>query len=69
MKGVRSDVWVKHCGRDLTVVVIHSNEDGTERKVVCSAYFPSNSEDALPPQEIRDCEADGLDLVILCWSF
>ena len=72
IKGVRSDVWAKHCGRDLTTVVIYyKSKEGTERKVVvCSAYFPGDAEDAPPPQEvrdlIRDCEAEGLDLVMGC---
>ena len=72
MKGARSDVWAKHCGRDLTAVVIHfSSKEGIERKVVaCSAYFPSDAKEAPPPQEIKDrigdCEAERLDLVIGC---
>ena len=38
--------------------------------VVCSAYFPSDAEVFPTPQQvrelIRDCEADGLDLLIGC---
>ena len=68
----RSDVWAKHCGRDLTTVIIHfSSKEGIERKVVvCSAYFPSDAKVTPPPQEVKDligdCEAEGLDLVIGC---
>ena len=72
MKGVRSDVRAKHCGRDLTTVVIHfRRKEGIKRKiVVCSAYFPGDAKQALPSQEVKkligDCEAEGLDLVISC---
>ena len=66
VKGVRSDVWAKYCGipRDLTTVVIHcSSKKGIERRVlVCSAYFPSDAKKDL----IGDCEAEGLNLVIVC---
>ena len=72
VKGERSDVWAKHCGRDLTTVVIYfRNKKRIERKVVVySAYFPSDAKEAPPPQEVKDligdCEAEGLDLVIGC---
>ena len=65
-------MWAKHCGRDLTTVVIYfRSKEGIERKVVvCSAYFPSDAKEAPPPQEVKDligdCEAVGLDLVIGC---
>ena len=70
VKSVRSDVWAKHCGRDLATAVIHfRSKKGIEKKVVvCSAYFPSDAKEAPPPQEVKDlireCEAEGLDLVI-----
>ena len=33
-EGLRSDLWAKYCGRDLTVVIIHySIKEGIERKV------------------------------------
>ena len=65
-------MWGKHCERDLTMIVIHYVcKEGIERNVrVCSAYFPSDDEDAPPPLQSRDlvrkCEAYGLDLVIGC---
>ena len=65
-------MWAKHCGRDLTTVVISfSSKEGIERKVVvCLAYFPSDDKEAPPPQGVKDfvgdCEAEGLDLVIGC---
>ena len=72
MKGVRSDVWDKHCGRDLTTFVFYfRSKEGIERKlVVCSAHFPGDAKEALPSQEVKnligDCKAEGLDLVIGC---
>ena len=51
VKGVRCDVWAKHCGRDLATVVIHygSKESIEKRLVVCSAYFPDDTEELPPP--------------------
>ena len=54
------------------MVVIHfRSKEGIKRKVVvCSAYFPSDAKEALPPQEVKevigDCETERLDLVIGC---
>ena len=62
----------KHCGRNLTTVVIYfRNKKRIERKVVVySAYFPSDAKEAPLPQEVKDligdCETEGLDLVIGC---
>ena len=50
-------MWAKHCGRDLTTVVIHfRSKEGIEKNVVvCSSYFSSDdSKEALPPQEVKD---------------
>ena len=60
MQVVRSDVWTKHCGRDLTTVVIHySSKEGIERKVVvCSAYFPSDAKEASLHHEVKDLIGD-----------
>ena len=64
----------KHCRRDLTTVIVHyGSKKNIERRVVISAaQFPSNAEESPPPQQIkdliRDCEANGLDLVILVIS-
>ena len=45
VKGLKSDVWNKHCKRDLTAVAIYySSKGGIERKVgVCWDYFPNEA--------------------------
>ena len=60
IKGVKCDMWAKHCGRDLATVVIHSGtKEGIEKRfLVCSAYFPGDAEESPPPQQVRDLIKD-----------
>ena len=64
-------MWAKHYERNLaTVVIYHGSKEGIEKRVVvCSAYFAVDAEEFPPPQQvrdlIRDCEADGIDLLIV----
>ena len=69
---MRCDAWAKHCARSLITIAIHyGSKDDIERRImVCSTYLPSDAEESPLPQEVsdltRDCEADGLHLVIGC---
>ena len=64
--------WRPFCGlKSVTVVIHYSSKGGIERRVVvCSDFFQSDAEESPPSQQvrdlIRDCDADGLDLVIGC---
>jgi len=59
--------------RDLVAVLLKYMEDGTERcLVVCSAYFPYDSENSPPSRELEElmryCENENLYLIVGCDS-
>ncbi|KMQ82279.1 lian-aa1 retrotransposon protein [Lasius niger] len=61
------------CSRDVVAVaveLVRANAGDLMRVVVCSAYFPHEEENLLPPgpldRLIRHCQKDGLPLIVGC---
>ncbi|KMQ88925.1 lian-aa1 retrotransposon protein [Lasius niger] len=75
VKGVNAQLMPEFCSRDVVAVaveLVRANAGDLMRVVVCSAYFPHEEENLLPPgpldRLIRHCQKDGLPLIVGCDS-
>ena len=69
IKGLRTDLWARHCCRNLTAVRVQYKRGKECEMVVASAYFPYDVDASLLQTVrdlIRDCEAEKIGLVIGC---